>query len=248
MMNAKARELGLSDTRFTRPDGLDDAGHYSSASDLLVLARDAMKRPLVRELVRRRTLRIEGGRKLFPWNDLLGSYAGLIGVKTGHTEDAGWCQIAAARRNGVTMYVVVLGSPGRAQRNEDLAELMDWGFGQYVRLTVVETARSYATAEVPFSDEPLELVAGKPAQAVVRLGRPLIERVIAPRMVGLPVERGERVGEIRIFEGRRIVARGPLVASRTVGKAGFGARASWYAGRTFDEVGGMVEGLLGAML
>jgi D-alanyl-D-alanine carboxypeptidase (penicillin-binding protein 5/6) len=246
MMNTKARELGLADTHFTRPDGLDDPRHYSSAADLLTLARVAMKRPLVRELVRKRTLQIAGGRKLFPWNDLLGSYAGLLGVKTGHTEDAGWCQVAAARRDGVAMYAVVLGSPSRAQRNEDLAELLDWGFGQYVRLTVVETGQGYATAEIPFTDERLELVAGEPAQAVVRFGRPLVERVVAPGMVELPVTRGEQVGEIRIFEGRRVVARRPLVAARTVGDTGFGARTSWYAGRAFDEVGGMFEGLLGA--
>ena len=246
LMNAKADQLGLADTHFTRPDGLDDPEHYSSAADLLTLSRAAMKRPLIRELVRRRTLQIEGGRKLFPWNDLLGSYSGLLGVKTGHTEDAGWCQVAAARRDGVTMYAIVLGSPSREQRNDDLAELLDWGFGQYVRLPVVESDHTYATADVPFSDERLELVAGEPAQAVVRFGRPLVERVVAPRMVELPVERGEQVGEIRILEGKRVVAKRPLVASRTIGDAGFGARASWYAGEAFDEVGGMFGGLLGA--
>lgn len=248
MMNAEARELGLRDTHFTRPDGLDDPEHYSSATDIFLLAREAMKQPLVRKLVARRTLRIEGGRKLFPWNDLLGSYAGLLGVKTGHTEDAGWCQVAAARRDGVTMYAVVLGSPARAQRNEDLAELLDWGFSQYVRLNVVETGRPYASAEIPFGGERITLVAGKDAQAVVRAGRPLVERVVAPSMVELPVKRGERVGEIRILEGDRVVARRPLVAAKTVDEPGFGERASWYAGRTFDEVGGLVGGLLGAVL
>jgi D-alanyl-D-alanine carboxypeptidase (penicillin-binding protein 5/6) len=248
LMNAKAKSLGLANTRFTRPDGLDDANHYSTAADLLVLARTAMRRPLIRELVRRRTLAIAGGRKLFPWNDLLGRYAGLVGVKTGHTAAAGWCQVAAARRDGVTMYAVVLGSPSRARRNEDLAELLDWGFGQYVRTTVVRAERTYATAALPFSDERLALVAGESARAVVRMGRPLLERVVGPAIVDLPVTRGERLGEVRILEGDRVVARRPLVASRTVGDPSFGARASWYAGRAVDEVGGMVEGLLGAVL
>jgi serine-type D-Ala-D-Ala carboxypeptidase (penicillin-binding protein 5/6) len=248
LMNAKARSLGLANTRFTRPDGLDDENHYSTAADLLVLARTAMRRPLIRELVRRRTLAIAGGRQLFPWNDLLGRYAGLVGVKTGHTAAAGWCQVAAARRDGVTMYAVVLGSPSRAQRNEDLAELLDWGFGQYVRTTVVQAERTYATAALPFGEERLALVAGEPARAVVRMGRPLLERVVAPAIVDLPVTRGERLGEVRILEGDRVVARRPLVASRTVEDPSFGARASWYAGRAVDEVGGMVEGLLGAVL
>ena len=120
LMNAKARQLGLTHTHFVRPDGLDVPGHYSSARDVLKLARVAMKKPLVRRLVAMQSATIAGGRSLFSWNDLLGRYPGLIGVKTGHTDAAGWCEVAAARRDGVTIYTVVLGSPTRAQRNADL--------------------------------------------------------------------------------------------------------------------------------
>ena len=60
------------------------------------------------------------------WNDLLGVVPGLIGVKTGHTNDAGWCQVAAVRRQGYTIYAVILGSPTRGQRNADLQRLLAW--------------------------------------------------------------------------------------------------------------------------
>ena len=247
LMNAKARELGLDETHFVRPDGLDTPGHVSSASDVLVLARAAMHEPLVRRLVAMRRARIGGGRSLFSWNDLLGSFAGLVGVKTGHTARAGWCQVAAARRSGLSVYAVILGSTSRTRRNRDLAKLLEWGFGQYARVTVIEGGRTYATAAIPFSSERLRLVA-KPARVVLRVGGRLVERVVAPATVELPVERGEPLGAIEVLRGRRVVARRPLVAADAVSEPGFGERAGWYADRTLDEAGGMLDGVFGAIL
>jgi D-alanyl-D-alanine carboxypeptidase (penicillin-binding protein 5/6) len=248
LMNAEARELGLEDTHFVRPDGLDVPGHYSSAEDVLALARAAMRRPLVRRLVRMKSGRIAGGRTLFAWNDLLGEFPGLRGVKTGHTAAAGWCQVAFARRDGVGVYAVVLGSPSRGERNRDLAALLEWGFAQYVRLQVVVPERTYATAEVPFSDERLALRAAGPAAAVVHVGRPLVEEIVVPATVELPVRRGKRLGEIRVLEGDRVVARRPLVAAETVGDAGLEERAGWYADRAVSEAGEMLSGVFGGVL
>jgi D-alanyl-D-alanine carboxypeptidase len=249
MMNRRARELGLENTHFVRPDGLDVPGHYSSAADVLKLARVAMRRPLVRELVRKRTATIAGGRSLFTWNDLLGEYPGLVGVKTGHTDDAGWCEVAAARRDGVTIYAVVLGSPERDERNDDLAELLDWGFGRYTRVTLLEEGREYASAKIPFAeDETLPLVAEASTTAVVLKGRPLVEKVVAPAMVSLPVRKGDRLGEVVVTEDGKVIARTPLVAARDVPEPGFGERAEWYAGHALAQAGDMVSDLFGAVL
>jgi serine-type D-Ala-D-Ala carboxypeptidase (penicillin-binding protein 5/6) len=247
LMNAKARELGLRRTTFVRPDGLDAPGHVSSARDVLRLARAAMERPLVRSLVRQRAARIAGGRKLFGWNDLLGSFAGLVGVKTGHTAKAGWCQVAAARRDGVVVYAVVLGSPTRARRNADLAKLLEWGFAQYARVPLVEERQTYATAGIPFSEERLELVAAEPAEAIVRVGRPLVEEVVAPAVVALPLRRGERVGEVRVRSGKRVLARRPLVAAADVPEPSLGTRAGWYVERALGEAGGIVSDVIAAI-
>ncbi|MGH3042411.1 MAG: D-alanyl-D-alanine carboxypeptidase family protein, partial [Gaiellaceae bacterium] len=89
MMNAKAVELGLAGTHYVRPDGLDVPRHYSTARDTFTLARLAMRRPLVRRLVRKRTAVIRPNRNLKNWNDLLWTFPGLVGVKTGHTDRAG---------------------------------------------------------------------------------------------------------------------------------------------------------------
>src|SRR5439155_8675642 len=85
LMNTEAKRLGLSGTHFVRPDGLDAPGHVSTARDVTRLAQEVMKRPVVRALVRERTAVISGGRTLHTWNDLLGVFRGLVGVKTGPT-------------------------------------------------------------------------------------------------------------------------------------------------------------------
>lgn len=130
MMNEKASALRLRGTHFARPDGLDAAGHHSSAQDLFKLGRIAMHKPFIRRTVRIRTTTIAGGRSLRTWNDLLFTYPGAVGVKTGHTSGAGWCEVAAARRGNVTVYAVLLGGPSRGQRNADLVEMLDWGFAR----------------------------------------------------------------------------------------------------------------------
>jgi hypothetical protein len=68
-----------------------------------------------------------------------------------------------------------------------------------------------------------------------------VERVVAPALVELPLERGEEVGEIRIYDGGRLIARRPLVPVRTIGEPTFGRRVGWYAGRTLDQAGGMLR-------
>ena len=103
MMNARARRLGLRSSHYVRPDGLDAAGHVSSARDVTFLARLLMHRPAIRQIVRQRAATLPGGRVLHTWNDLLYSYPGIFGVKTGHTSEAGWNQVAAAPRRSLDL-------------------------------------------------------------------------------------------------------------------------------------------------
>ena len=240
LMNAKAAELGLADTRFANPDGLDAPGHYSSARDVTQLARVAMQSAVVRSVVARSEARISGGRVLETWNDLLGTFPRVIGVKTGHTSAAGWSQVAAAQGRGVTIYATLLGEPTRARRNADLARLLRYGLSRYVVVQVIRGARTYASATVPWGKQPLRLVATTPRVRVVRLGVPLVERVVAPNAVSLPVRKGQRLGEVRVYRGSRMIARSPLVASRSIDRPGWLGRVGWYTERTWDTVWGWV--------
>jgi D-alanyl-D-alanine carboxypeptidase len=239
-MNEKAAELGLQRTHFARPDGLDAPGHYSTAADVTRLAEAAMRIPRIREVVRLRTDSIAGGRQLHTWNDLLGVFRGLYGVKTGHTAAAGWCEVAAVRRNGVTLYTTVLGSPSRSQRNADLASLLRWGISRYRPMWVVEPRRVYLSAAVGYGKPKVPLVPAKGASRAVRVDRPLVERVTAPATLSLPVSRGDTVGEVRVYSGKRLVARRALVAARSVSRPGLGGRVGFYAGRTLSHIGDWV--------
>jgi D-alanyl-D-alanine carboxypeptidase (penicillin-binding protein 5/6) len=246
-MNAKARELGLGDTHFSRPDGLDAPGNHSSARDVFKLARVAMRKPLFRQLVRIRRTTVSG-LTIRNRNDLLFSYPGTVGVKTGHTSDAGWSQVAAARRDGITIYAVLLGGPSREQRNADLVELLDWGFDQYRRVAVIRVGHTYAEALVPFSDRTLPLVAVEPAVAVTQLGQPLVERVVAPAMVALPIEKGQPLGEVHVYQGDKLVARRPLVAGESLERPSLGRRLRWYAESALDHARDALGSLFGFLL
>jgi D-alanyl-D-alanine carboxypeptidase (penicillin-binding protein 5/6) len=238
LMNARAKELGLRHTRFVRPDGLDAPGHYSSARDVTMLARVAMQTPFLRATVRRQEASIGGGRSLYVWNDLLRTFPGLIGVKTGHTSDAGWCQVAAAQGRGVTIYATLLGGPSREERNGDLARLLRFGLSRYRIAPVISPKRVYATVGTPWGREDVDLVAKQPARRAARLGKVLVERVVAPKIAALPVLKGERLGEVRVYRGAKLVARSPLVARKAVSRPGWSAKMTWYGGRMAGNIAG----------
>ena len=240
LMNKRARALGLRDTHFTRADGLDAPGHYSSARDVTKLARVAMRRPLIRETVDDTSVST-GGRVLPGWNDLLRRDFSfdILGVKTGHTSDAGWCQVAAARDSrGFTLYATVLGSPTRGVRNDDLAALLQWGADRYDFRPVIRRGETYAVAKTQYGRADLPLVASQEWLALVNKGRGLRQEIVAPLVVELPVRKGVRLGEIRVYDGRKLVGRRALVAARTIEKPGAAARAWWYTERAAGNVAG----------
>jgi D-alanyl-D-alanine carboxypeptidase (penicillin-binding protein 5/6) len=238
MMNARARRLGLRDTHFARPDGLDAPDHHSSARDVMFMARLLMHRPVVRQIVRMRAATIAGGRTLHTWNDLLYSYPGIFGVKTGHTSAAGWSEVAAARRGGVSVYAALLGSPDRSTRNADLAQLLNWGFSRYVTVRPVTAGRVYAEAELGYGRDPVALVAARSLSATVRLDRPLVRRLVAVDAADLPVSRGQSLGQVQIYQRGRLLGAVPLVAARSVAQPGVGGRVGWYTGRTLHHMAG----------
>jgi len=125
-MNAKARDLGLQDTHFTNPHGLDAAGHYSSAYDMVMLGRYAMKDPLIAEIVQTKQYTANwSGPELWNGNLLLWLYPGADGIKIGWTENAGQTLVATAQRDGHRVYVALFNSQ---DRYTDAIRLFDWAF------------------------------------------------------------------------------------------------------------------------
>ena len=237
LMNDTAASIGLEESHFARPDGLDAPGHYSSAWDVTKLAMVAMREPLIRTLVRQESASISGGRTLHTWNDLLGEFPGVFGVKTGHTSSAGWNQVAAVRGNGVTLYATILGSPSRGARNADLEELIAWGLSRYAFVPLAPTDRVYGRVPVGFGRAAVPVVATRPLRRAVRIGRPLVERAVLPSRLELPVRRGQVVGEVRVYDRKRLVGRAPLAAAESRDEPGVLDRSGWYVGRAVDHVG-----------
>jgi len=236
LMNAKARELGLTDTNFENPHGLDARGHVSSARDTTALIRYALGIPFIRDALSRSTVSLPGGREFPTTDDLLVSWPALVGGKTGHTRDAGWSQAAGARAGGVTVYGTVLGSKTRSSRNDALQGLLEFGLAQYRRTTAIDASRVYAEVETGYSRPAVELVAPRSVVRTVRLGTPLVERVVAPSSVAFPVRKGQRLGRVEVYDGNRLVASSNLVAAAAVTEPGLLGKARWYATQTGENL------------
>lgn len=240
LMNARARSLRLTSTHFVNPHGLDQSGHVSSARDVTTLLTAALRNPFIRTWSARSTATIAGGRVLTSTDTLIGRLP-LVGAKTGHTDAAGWSQVAAVERAGVRITASVLGAPSEAQRNADLEALLTWGLAQYHPVRAVDPARVYGLALVGYGRRPVRLVARRAVIRSVRVDRPLVERVVAATALALPVARGQRVGEVSVFADGRLIARAPLVAATSVSHVGAAGRVEWYAGRTVHRLFGYLS-------
>lgn len=154
MMNVKAVALGMADSHFANPHGLDAEGHYSTAADLVVLGRHAMQLPFVRTVVGSpsTTVTLHGELSTFASTDeLLNVYPGMRGIKTGYTYGAGRAFLGVASRDGQTVYVVVLGTESNAARWEDVQTLLDWSFDHLATKSLARTG-TRPSGRVGFAD------------------------------------------------------------------------------------------------
>ena len=240
-MNERAVALGLRDTHFVNPHGLDVTGHFSSARDVVVLLRTALANPVIRRYASTEKIEIPPRGTFTTTDDLLVRYPPLVAGKTGHTNGAGWSEVAEARTAGVTVFASVLGEPSRGVRNADLQSLLAWGLVQYQRVRAVDAERVYAKPRAPYGRPAVPLMAARSVTRLQRVGVPLVERVIAPAEVRLPVHQGDMLGQVRVYERGTLVARSPLRAAISVGRPGLLGRAQWYATRTLRHLGSLVS-------
>ena len=137
-MNKYAAGLGLCDTQFKNPHGLDEDGHYTTAYELALIAREALGSELLTDIFStyKKTISFENdpdGRLLVNHNKLLRSYKGAIGIKTGFTKATGRCLVSAAERDGMTLICVTLGAPDDWR---DHTALLDYGFENFERRVI----------------------------------------------------------------------------------------------------------------
>src|SRR5206468_3334038 len=139
-------------------------------------------------------------------DDLLESWAPLIGGKTGHTAKAGWSETAAASEYGMTVYGTVLGSRNEETRNEALEALLQYGLDRYRRVDAIDSGTVYAEAATGYGRPKVALVAAHGAARTIPENTPLVVRVVAPTTAMLPVRARQPLGEITVSAGGHVIA------------------------------------------
>jgi len=139
------------------------------------------------------------------------------------------------------VYGSVLGSRSRAERNQALEALLAWGLSRYRPVVAIDAHRTYAEARTGYGRPPVALVAPHARVRPVRAGVALVEHVVAPVSVALPVRRGQPLGRIEVYDGRRLVAFERLVAAADVSEPGLVGKAGWYARRVAANLWGIVS-------
>ncbi|HEY6776922.1 MAG TPA: D-alanyl-D-alanine carboxypeptidase family protein [Thermoleophilaceae bacterium] len=223
-MNERAAELGLDDTSYANPIGLDDPANYSTARDLADLSLRLMRRPRFRRIVDMPEAELESGarpRVVDNRNDLVARYPWVTGIKTGHTIEAGDVLVGSARgRGGARVISVVLGEPSEAARDADTLGLLRWGLGRFHRVRALDPRRPLGRADVKYRDERATLVARRPAVVLVREGERIKRRVRAPEELEGPLPEGRPVGSVTVLVDGEPVRRVPLVTAAEVPGAG----------------------------
>lgn len=208
-MNDKARELGMTNSHFTNPTGLDGEEHYSTAYDMALLARACLQTPELAEMTATRSVTMEG-RTLVNHNKLLWRYEGCVGMKTGYTQAAGRTLVSAAQRDGMTLIAVTLNAPNDWS---DHAALLDYGFANYHMEEAVTAGQSLCTLPVSGSLVPfVSLEAEETLRWPVGAGEKLETRLELGGLTSLdaPVQAGVPMGRVEVLLGGEVVGESDL--------------------------------------
>ena len=233
-MNERAQKLGLRSTHYANPIGLDDPDNYSTARDLVRLtlrlrAFDFFRRTVAREQV---TLRTGDHPRTLENRNGLVRLRDVTGVKTGHTQQAGYVLIGSARMRGVTLISAVLGAPSVAAREADTRKLFAWAFKLYRRVRPIAPDAVLARAPIRFRrGAELALVVGDTSRRFVIRRSQHLRRcgLHTPADVTGPIRRGQTLGKVDVCLGKRRIATLPVVASADVPEAGLAVRTKdWF--------------------
>ena len=226
-MNARAQEIGAMDTNFITPHGLPMEGHYTTAYDLALIAREAMQRLDFRELVSTQRATIpwadhDYDRVLNNKNKLLSTYEGATGIKTGYTRAAGRCLAFGARREGMELIGVVLNC---GDWFDESARLLDACFEDYTYVPLCQSNTSLGTVTVNDGvDACVNAAVRRDLGAPLLLGEEARLEIDLPSAIDAPVLMGQQLGEVRVIVDGEAVDTEPLIAACGVRRANFATR------------------------
>ncbi|WP_409297975.1 D-alanyl-D-alanine carboxypeptidase family protein [Peribacillus sp. SCS-26] len=230
MMNAKAKELGLKHTQFQNTTGLPEQGHYSTAYDMAMMAKELLKYD---SKITRFTgtyedyLREDTDKKfwLVNTNRLVKFYPGVDGLKTGFTHEAKYCLTATAKKNNMRVIAVILGAPTPKERNAQITKMLDYAFAHYQTHPLYKRGEKLTEAAVSKgSKNTVAGVTGEPISVLAKKGeskKGITKKIVMDENLKAPVKKGDRIGTLLIQKDGRTVSRSSVVAASTIDKAGW---------------------------
>lgn len=247
MMNEKASSMGLENTNFETPAGLDTSENYSSVRDLAVLAHEALKYPLFAEIVNTKDAKISTQNReieISNTNQLLTTYPPATGVKTGTTPQAGANLVASAEANDESYISVVLGAQDSEERYLDSEAILEYGFGNYDRESLVKQDEVYGEAALPYRpNESVELAASEDVVGPVDASSEVERNVTTQEELPPSASAGEELGEVEVLVNGQRVGSSPLVAREGYEEASLWRKALYTAGDLFYRAQEAVAGL-----
>lgn len=230
MMNQKAKQLGLKHTFFKNTTGLPVSGHFSSAYDMAIMAKELLKYEDITKFtgMYEGYLRENTDKKfwLVNTNKLVRFYPGVDGLKTGFTAEAKYCLTATAQKNGMRVIAVVFGAPTSKERNAQVTKMLNYAFSQYQTHPMFKRNQPIAKASISKGKEKsVEAVTSEPLSLLTKKGEKtdtVKKKIILKKNLNAPIHKGDKVGTIKLIKDGKVILESPLVANKDV------KEASWW--------------------
>lgn len=229
-MNAKAKELGLKHTHFKNTTGLPVSGHYSTAHDMAIMAKELLKYEDITKFtgMYEAYLRENTDKKfwLVNTNKLVRFYPGVDGLKTGFTSEAKYCLTATAQKNGMRVIAVVFGAPTSKERNAQVTKMLDYAFSQYETHPLFKRNQLVGKAHISKGKlKSVDAVTSEPLSLLTKKGEKtenLQKKIVFEKNLDAPIQKGDKVGSIKLMKDGKVILESPIVAKQNV------EEASWW--------------------
>lgn len=227
-MNERAKELGLKNTSFINSTGLTADNHYSSAYDMSIMAKELIKHEKILEFTSTYEEYLRKNTNNPFWlvntNRLVKFYNGVDGLKTGFTNEAGYCLTSTAKKDGMRLITVVMNEPDTGKRSSDTAKMLDYGFNVYMVRNIIDDTTVISKEKVELGDkltteivasDKITILSKKTDNARNITYESDIEKIVAP------VKKGDKVGTINIIEDGKIISTIDATVKEDILKANF---------------------------
>lgn len=225
-MNDRAKELGMVNTNFVNATGLPVENHYSSAYDVAIMSREIIKHPLFFKWSTIWVETLEESRNktaLGNTNRLIRFYEGTDGIKTGSTDEAGYCLSATTKRGNMRLLSIVLGSPSGQVRFSQATKLMDYGFANYESLPILKKDQ-VIKKDIMISGGKEEMIDGVAANDIAFLlkagqSKEFDKEIALEEKLKAPIKKGQKIGSLSILQDNKVIQSLDILSDREVKKA-----------------------------